>query len=121
LILPYLIRPTQDTPKTDTLTQSPRCGGKINGHGTRPRHGIADGVKQEHKVRRFCCTECGKTFTRLPDFPLPFKHYVAQEIEDVLRHLFDGGKLYEAPCEADERTMRRWWNEFSSKMQLGPD
>ncbi len=117
MILPYLIRPTQDTPITDGLTTCPQCGGKVDGHGTRPRQGIVAGVKQGHKVRRFCCTECGKTFTRLPDFLLPFKRHVAPEIEGVLRHLLDGGKLSEAPSLADERTMRRWWNEFSSKMQ----
>ena len=118
MILPYLIRPTQDTRITDGLTTCPQCGGKIYGHGTRPRQGIAtDGVKQGHRVRRFCCTECGTSFTRLPDFLLPSKHYVASEIEGVLRYLLNGGKLSKSSSVADERTQQRWWNEFSSKMQ----
>ncbi len=29
-----------------------------------------------------------------------FKHYVAPEIDAVLRHLFDGGKLSESPSQA---------------------
>jgi len=41
---------------------------------------------------------------------------VALEIEAVLRHLFDGGRLSESPSEADESTLRRWWSEFSHKL-----
>ena len=67
-------------------------------------------------MRRFQCTSCGKTFTCLPDVLLPFKHYVAEEIERVLRHLFDGGRLSESPSGADDSTLRRWWNEFSNKL-----
>jgi hypothetical protein len=47
---------------------------------------------------------------------LPFKHYIALEIEAVLRHLFEGGKLAGAPSGADERTIRRWWKEFRHKL-----
>ena len=53
----------------------------------------------------------------MPDFLLPFKHYVAEEIEGVLRHLLDGGNPSKSFSEADVRTQRRWWSEFSSKMQ----
>jgi len=67
-------------------------------------------------VRRFQCSSCHKTFTCLPDILLPFKHYVAGEIERVVRHLFDGGRVLGAPSEADERTIRRWWREFSYEM-----
>jgi hypothetical protein len=52
----------------------------------------------------------------LPDFLLPFKHYVAAEIEGVLRHLFNGGKLIKSPSLADDSTLRRWWNEFRCKL-----
>jgi hypothetical protein len=67
-------------------------------------------------VRRFRCSGCRKTFTVLPPSLLPFKHYAAQEIEQVLRHLFDGGKLLESPSGAEERTLRRWWREFSYRL-----
>jgi len=69
------------------------------------------------RVWRFRCTACGKTFTRLPSFLLPFKHYVVKEIEGVMRHLCDGGKLSQAPSAAEESTLRRWWKEYSVKMQ----
>lgn len=68
------------------------------------------------RVQRFRCDECGKTFTRLPALLLPFKHYLAPEIEGVLRHVFGGGKLSEAPSGADESTLRRWVKEFSGKI-----
>jgi hypothetical protein len=88
----------------------------VHGHGTRKRQGITSGVKQWYQVRRLLCAGCGTTFTRLPDFLLPFKHYIASEIEGVLRHLYDGGKLSEAPSAAEESTVRRWRKEFSGKM-----
>ena len=93
----------------------------MHGHGARPRQAKATkatGVeKQQCQARRFLCPRCKKTFTRLPAFLLPFKHYIAPEIEKVLRHLFDGGKLYEVSfSEADDRTVRRWWSEFSQKL-----
>jgi hypothetical protein len=47
---------------------------------------------------------------------LPHKHYIATEIEDVLRHLFNGGKLNDSPSGADESTLRRWWKEFRQKL-----
>jgi len=53
----------------------------------------------------------------LPDFLLPFKHYVVSEIEAALRHIYDGGEISRAPSGADESTLRRWRNEFSRKLQ----
>jgi hypothetical protein len=82
----------------------------------RDRHFIADGIKQICRVSRYICTQCRKTFTLLPHFLLSFKHYVVSEIEGVLRHLFDGGKVSESPSGADEGTIRRWRKEFSLKI-----
>jgi len=47
---------------------------------------------------------------------LPHKHYVAAEIENVVRHLLAGGKVSDAPSVADASTMRRWLKEFSPKL-----
>jgi hypothetical protein len=68
-------------------------------------------------VWRFRCVDCGKTFTRLPSFLFPFKHYVVKEIEGVMRHLCDGGQLSQAPSAAEESTLHRWWKEYSAKMR----
>lgn len=111
LILPYSKHPAQDRPK-----ECPYCGGKVHKHGTRLRLVRATGIKKRCCVWRFCCTKCGKTFTRLPWFLLPFKHYIAQEIEGVLCYLYSGGKFSKAPSEAEESTLRRWWEEYSDKM-----
>jgi hypothetical protein len=67
-------------------------------------------------VDRFLCTACGKTFTLLPDFLLPFKHYTAGEIEGALRHFFGGGRLTNSSSGAADSTLRRWWKEFSQKL-----
>ncbi len=53
----------------------------------------------------------------MPAILLPHKHYVAPEIEGVVRHFVDGGKLSELSfSEASESTVRRWLKEFSQKL-----
>jgi hypothetical protein len=89
----------------------------VHGHGTRKRHAIVDTVEKWFLVDRFLCTACKKTFTLLPDFILPFKHYAAAEIERVLGYLFGGGVLSESPSLAGESTLYRWRREFRGKMQ----
>jgi hypothetical protein len=74
-------------------------------------------LKQWLKVRRLRCPQCKKTFTRLPDVLLPFKHYVAAEIESALRYLYEGSKLARVPLGVNEGTLRRWRKEFSDKMR----
>ncbi len=111
LILPYSIDPAQDR-----LAVCPRCGGKVHRHGSRRRQAVTAGAKQWCRILRFLCPLCRKTFTRLPPFLLPFKHYVASEIEGVLRHIFEGGRISKAPSGADESTFRRWVTEFSRNL-----
>lgn len=75
------------------------------------------GEKKWCRVRRFRCTSCNKTFSRLPDFLLPYKHYVAREIEQVLQ-TFSGIKpSAQLSTGAEESTLRRWRKEFLHKMQ----
>jgi hypothetical protein len=38
------------------------------------------------------------------------------EIEEVLNHYWDGGKLSEAPSGASESTLSRWCQEFGEEM-----
>ena len=106
------------------MSRCPRCGSKVHGHGTRPRQGKATkatgGVeKQQYQARRFVCSRCKKSFTRLPAMLLPYKQYVAAEIERVLHYFLDGGKFSELSSEvseADAGTIRRWLKEFSQKL-----
>lgn len=84
-------------------------------HGSRPRSFIDDGVKNWCRVWRFRCPACRKTFTRLPPFLLPFKRYIASEIEAVLGPVCGSGGSSRAPPAAEESTLRRWWNEYRRK------
>jgi hypothetical protein len=112
LILAY------DCPSTqDKNPFCPFCLGYLHRHGSCSRQYISQGQKQYCQVERFYCPACYKSFTRLPPFLLPFKRYTADEIEMALQHLADGGTLAQAPGEADERTLRRWWQEFRPKVQ----
>jgi len=103
-------------PEQAVLGRCPHCARDLQGHGTRKRLARIGDIRWWCQARRFLCPGCKKTFTRLPDFLLPFKHYVALEIEAVLRHLFEGGRIVEAPSGADEGTLRRWWREFRYKL-----
>jgi hypothetical protein len=58
-----------------------------------------------------------KTFTRLPDFLIPFKHYVAREIDHFLRSLSKGYSFTQMQTGAEDSTLRRWQKEFREKMQ----
>ena len=53
----------------------------------------------------------------MPPDLIPHKQYVAAEIEGALRHIFEGGKVSDAPSGAAESTLWRWLKEFSYKMQ----
>lgn len=53
----------------------------------------------------------------MPNFLLPFKHYVAAEIEVALQHMLAGKELSRAPCGASESTLRRWRDEFIEKLR----
>jgi hypothetical protein len=53
----------------------------------------------------------------LTEFLLPFKHYVASEIEGALHHIFQGGELSKAPSGASESTLRRWRDEYKPRVQ----
>jgi hypothetical protein len=52
----------------------------------------------------------------LPAILLPFKHYIAPEIEETLCRLLDGCKLSKLSSAADASTVRRWLKEFSQKL-----
>jgi transposase-like protein len=90
------------------------CGGKIHKYGKRKRHVIKQG-KVWHYVQRYYCNKCGKTRTLLCVNMLPYKHYEALEIEQVLQKQEDPT---EPPheCGAEESTLYRWKCEFPSKL-----
>jgi hypothetical protein len=87
------------------------CGGNLHKHGKRKRHVIEQGKKVWYFAQRLRCNVCRKTFTILPGNMVPYKHYAATEIEQVLEKQENP---QEPPhyCEAKESTLRRWLREY---------
>jgi hypothetical protein len=88
----------------------PFCDGKFHKHGKRKRH-VIEQEKIWYTVKRVCCSICGATLTLLLDNMLPYKHYSAHAIEQVLRRQENPtGPPHE--CGAEESTLYRWICEF---------
>lgn len=58
-------------------------------------------------IERLKCKPCDRLHTALPDFLVPYKHYIAEVISGVLDKVVTSEDLdgEDSPCE---RTMRRW-------------
>lgn len=91
----------------------------IIGHGRR--------LKQAHdehhdwiEIRRGVCNCCGKTFTFLPPFSLPYTHYSLLARSQALRHYFVEHCSWESAAPtvldpsrvADPSTLRRWFRSL---------
>ena len=104
------------TPFPDPGT-CPYCGSKkIHKHGKRDRH-VIEKEKVWYQVQRYHCTdhECGTYFTLLLPNMLPYKHYAAPEIEQVLQKQEDPAASPHE-CGAEESTLYRWKREFPEKL-----
>jgi len=86
------------------------CAGKLHKHGTRNRH-VIELKKVWYSVQRIRCLSCGQTFTLLQPNMLPYKHYAAPEIEQVLQKHEDPS-AEEPVCTAEESTIYRWKREY---------
>ena len=87
------------------------CGGNLHKHGKRKRHVIEQGEKVWYFVQRLHCPACHKTFTLLRGNMMPYKHYAAPEIEQVLKKQ-ENPEEPSHHCDAKESTLRRWLREF---------
>ena len=87
------------------------CGGNLHKHGKRKRHVIERGKKVWYLVQRLRCHSCRKAFTLLPGNMMPYKHYAAPEIEQVLKKQENPDEPSQN-CGANESTLRRWLWEF---------
>lgn len=63
----------------------PTCTGNLVGYGIINRH-IKDENSQKvwYKISRKKCSDCNKTHNMIPDFMLPYKHYKAEIIQEVI-------------------------------------
>jgi hypothetical protein len=88
----------------------------IVGHGWRRKQAH----DEEHDwipIRRGVCHDCGKTFTLLPCFSLPYTHYSLLARLHVLHQRFVEGRCWESVVlalkdpqrVADPTTLRRWF------------
>jgi hypothetical protein len=76
-------------------------------HSTVRRHyRTEDGTKEWIRIRRLRCKECRKIHRQLPDAILPYKHYLAEVIEEVL----DG--VEPEPTGPETSTQVRWRSWF---------
>ncbi len=91
----------------------------IVGHGRR-RKQAHDECHDWIPVRRGICTECGKTFTLLPSFSLPYTHYSLLARGQALHRRFVEGRCWESAAPtvqdpdrvADPSTLRRWFHHL---------
>lgn len=74
------------------------------------------GKKNWLRIERRKCTNesCGKTHRLLPDICIPYKHYDAGIIEDVIDGTLNEDALCEEiyPCESTLQRWRAWAEEF---------
>lgn len=107
------------------LRRCPICEQEtIIGHGRRRKQ-----AHDEHHdwigIRRGRCSKCGKTFTFLPQFSLPYTHYsLLAHFQVLLRRFVEhcsweqaAPQLKDADRVPDSSTMRRW-SQGVDKSQL---
>jgi transposase-like protein len=74
----------------------------IIGHGRR-RKQAHDERHDWIQVRRGLCNECGKTFTLLPSFSLPYTHYSLPARVQALHRRFVEGRCWESSAPTLQR------------------
>lgn len=86
----------------------PICGSLLCPHDSRKRRlKKYGGVCTYIRIRRLKCLECGKLHNELPDILVPYKHYAAEVIENVVDEIVTSDDLITEDCPCEE-TMRRW-------------
>ena len=95
----------------------PHCGGKIS------RHGVYYRKKAGVLIQRYKCCGCGRTFSFLPPFLLPHKHYAVSDMAEAIEEYVLGEKGQVKTYQEQEtakfslETFRRWTACF---MQMAP-
>jgi len=104
------------------LRQCPFCERhSIIGHGRR-RKQAHDARHDWIEVRRGICSSCGKTFTFLPSFSLPYTHYSLLARSEALRRYFLEHCSYESAAPtvknpdriAAPSTLHRWFRNLDN-------
>ena len=93
------------------VSTCPKCGGTLKYYdNVRRIIRTKGGIKNWIKVKRFRCEVCNKIHRYLPDYIFPYKHYVAEIIQGVVKGDITVETLgfEDYPCEM---TMKRWTQE----------
>lgn len=93
------------------------CGGKLEKKDWVNRINEKIGGKKDWlRIERRKCTNqsCGKTHRLLPDICIPYKHYDAGVIEDVIDGTLNEDALCDEiyPCDLTVKRWREWAKEF---------
>ena len=100
----------------DTLCQL--CGGALTVHGSYKRHCKDEyGHRHDGWIAQAHCKACDTYPSLIPDFIMPYKHYMADVIEATIS-ASEEGCLGLSSCPADESTIRRWSNQFKERGAL---
>ena len=86
----------------------PHCGELLRYRDRRKRlMKWYNGEKKAFSLRRMRCARCRRLHNELPDILVPYKHYAAEIIENVVDDVStpDDLSTEDYPCE---RTMQRW-------------
>lgn len=86
----------------------PNCGGRLKYWDRVARKSVGkEGIVRWVYIRRFICTKCRCFHRELPDTLMPYKHYEANIIKNVVNGQINSNTIgYEDyPCEI---TMLRW-------------
>lgn len=98
---------------SEEISRCPICGGVLKKRDTRLRiHKVAGGKKEWYVIRRLqCCNEnCRRIHNELPDILVPYKHYEAELIEDVVDEVVteEDIECEDYPCLNTMRNWKRW-------------
>jgi hypothetical protein len=93
----------------------PGCYWQLVVHGSYKRH-LKDALGERHNgwVAQGHCVNCNTYPSLIPDFIMPFKHYMGGVIEAVIEGL-EGDGIDFSGCPADEATVQRWANQFNER------
>jgi hypothetical protein len=96
----------------------PKCYWKLVLHCSYGRH-VKDSLGKRHDgwVAQGHCVNCNSYPSIIPDFIMPYKHYMGEVIEAVIMVQEEGGQSL-SDCHADETTIRRWHNQFKERGML---
>ena len=93
------------------------CHGQLEFHGSYRRYlKDEESNREQGWVAQVHCEACGTYPALIPDFIMPYKHYSAEVIENVIA-AYENGENVECldGCAADISTMRRWVRQFKER------